>query len=369
MALREAPAQYVDGKVPQSLDCVLTISSFRMYLSTISSIPVLSHSELDGRFRALEQSRHDGDEPGAKKIADGITLHNLPFVVFLAKKRQGFGVPLADLVQVGNIGLMEAVDRYDVERGYRFTTYSSWWINGEISDAIRDTGSLVRIPRTEFSLARAIERERRHLEQKYGAEHISPTAIADALSVPVAVVRNTLRSDMLRTQASLDEPLETGAGQEEGETFGTVLVDSTIPSVEERATHNQFSTEVMRNFTKLPETVQKVLGLRTGMHDGVERSWAYIAARLGYSIAFVQTVYEDGLASLRFTIGDECKQESPASTERQTLGLTPEQWRIWTVSENEGAHMTTRELSAYLGIPKVEVLHTLGHIHKRSGRN
>ena len=194
MAIHERETRLTTETRPRSLQEVMAVSSFAEYKRAIGSVPVYTHNEQAQRFRLLDEARQHGNGPAIQYLTDDLTLHNLRYVVCLANRYKGKGVALEDLVQEGNIGLMRAVERFEVERGFRFTTFSSREIRSRISKLVGQMGNPVRLPEDLNRLSKAVDTTVADLVQKFGTEQISPEQIADRMQIPIVEVDEVLKA-------------------------------------------------------------------------------------------------------------------------------------------------------------------------------
>ena len=178
------------------LEGVSTEDPVRMYLKEIGNVPLLSGEEEVELAKRVEQ----GDEEAKKKLTEA----NLRLVVSIAKKYVGRGMPFLDLIQEGNMGLMKAVDKFDYTKGYKFSTYATWWIRQAITRGIADTGRTIRVPVHMVETINKTLRMTRTLLQELGREP-TPEEVAARLNVPVARVREVLK--ISRDPVSLDTPI------------------------------------------------------------------------------------------------------------------------------------------------------------------
>ena len=217
----------------------------RMYLKEIGRIPLLSSEEEIELAKRMEE----GDEEAKKKLSEA----NLRLTVSIAKRYSGRGMQFLDLIQEGNLGLIKAVEKFDYRKGYKFSTYATWWIRQSITRAIADQARTIRIP------VHMVETMNRL--QEYGREP-TPEEIAEAMNLPVERV--------LEISKISQEPvsLETPIGEEEDSHLGDFIQDEHIPVPADEAAHTLLREQLEKVMDTLSEREQKVLALRFGLEDG-----------------------------------------------------------------------------------------------------
>lgn len=224
-----------------------------MYLKEIGKVPLLTQEEENELSRRVK----DGDEEAAKRLAEA----NLRLVVSIAKRYAGRGMLLLDLIQEGNLGLMKAVDKFDYEKGYRFSTYATWWIRQAITRAIADQGRTIRIPVHMVETVNRIKKVSRKLVQNLGREP-SVEELSQALEMPVGQVVEILQ--IMKDPISLETPV----GDEEDTHLGDFMPDLVFPSPSEEAAFRVMQSQLLEVLATLTERERKVLELRFGLHDG-----------------------------------------------------------------------------------------------------
>ena len=350
------------------LEEVLSVGSFKQYLDAIGSLPLYSQAQQALQFKALGVSRQDNDPKATKCIADDLILHNLRLVMYHAQRYGGNGVDTEDLVQVGNLGLFRAVDKFEVEKGFQFTTYASWHIRTSMVSEIARMGDPVKLPKDIFVLAPTVEKARFELMQRLGTESISNADISDFTGIPLEVLREMDQAKLAILFSSLDEPLPSNRRFDEF-TLNDFLEDKEKPTTHEAALSNHASSETLQLLDELPKVVGEVIRRRTGIFDGREQTWSEIAEATGRSIDFVKSIYNDGLALLRdnFT-ADAHGRNTPLVTpysddEIGNLGLTRKQWTILSMLDSGKCPPTTREFAAQLGMDRKELIAELTRIN------
>ena len=225
----------------------------RMYLKEIGRIPLLSSEEEIELAKRMEE----GDEETKKKLSEA----NLRLTVSIAKRYSGRGMQFLDLIQEGNLGLIKAVEKFDYRKGYKFSTYATWWIRQSITRAIADQARTIRIPVHMVETMNRVNRTSRRLLQEYGREP-TPEEIAEAMNLPVERV--------LEISKISQEPvsLETPIGEEEDSHLGDFIQDEHIPVPADEAAHTLLREQLEKVMDTLSEREQKVLALRFGLEDG-----------------------------------------------------------------------------------------------------
>lgn len=225
----------------------------RMYLKEIGRIPLLSSEEEIELAKRMEE----GDEEAKKKLSEA----NLRLTVSIAKRYSGRGMQFLDLIQEGNLGLIKAVEKFDYRKGYKFSTYATWWIRQSITRAIADQARTIRIPVHMVETMNRVNRTSRRLLQEYGREP-TPEEIAEAMNLPVERVLDI--SKISQEPVSLETPI----GEEEDSHLGDFIQDEHIPVPADEAAHTLLREQLEKVMDTLSEREQKVLALRFGLEDG-----------------------------------------------------------------------------------------------------
>lgn len=225
----------------------------RMYLKEIGRIPLLSSEEEIELAKRMEM----GDEEAKKKLSEA----NLRLTVSIAKRYSGRGMQFLDLIQEGNLGLIKAVEKFDYRKGYKFSTYATWWIRQSITRAIADQARTIRIPVHMVETMNRVNRTSRRLLQEYGREP-TPEEIAVTMNLPVERI--------LEVSKISQEPvsLETPIGEEEDSHLGDFIQDEHVPVPPEEAAHTLLREQLEEVMDTLSDREQKVLALRFGLEDG-----------------------------------------------------------------------------------------------------
>lgn len=225
----------------------------RMYLKEIGRIPLLSSEEEIELAKRMEM----GDEEAKKKLSEA----NLRLTVSIAKRYSGRGMQFLDLIQEGNLGLIKAVEKFDYRKGYKFSTYATWWIRQSITRAIADQARTIRIPVHMVETMNRVNRTSRRLLQEYGREP-TPEEIAVTMNLPVERI--------LEVSKISQEPvsLETPIGEEEDSHLGDFIQDEHVPVPSEEAAHTLLREQLEEVMDTLSDREQKVLAFRFGLEDG-----------------------------------------------------------------------------------------------------
>lgn len=225
----------------------------RMYLKEIGRIPLLSSEEEIELAKRMEM----GDEEAKKKLSEA----NLRLTVSIAKRYSGRGMQFLDLIQEGNLGLIKAIEKFDYRKGYKFSTYATWWIRQSITRAIADQARTIRIPVHMVETMNRVNRTSRRLLQEYGREP-TPEEIAVTMNLPVERI--------LEVSKISQEPvsLETPIGEEEDSHLGDFIQDEHVPVPSEEAAHTLLREQLEEVMDTLSDREQKVLALRFGLEDG-----------------------------------------------------------------------------------------------------
>lgn len=229
----------------------------RMYLKEIGNIPLLTQEEEIEIAKRIE----GGSEEAKAELAEA----NLRLVVSIAKRYMGRGMPFLDLIQEGNLGLMKAVEKFEYKKGFKFSTYATWWIRQAITRAIADQARTIRIPVHMVETINKLLRVQRQLLQELGREP-TPEEMAVELEMDVERVREI--------QKISQEPvsLETPIGEEEDSHLGDFIPDDDIPSPQDAATTTMLRDQLFQTLDLLSEREEKVIRLRFGLDDGKVRT-------------------------------------------------------------------------------------------------
>lgn len=256
----------------------------RMYLKEIGKVPLLSADE----EIKLAQRMEEGDEAAKKKLAEA----NLRLVVSIAKRYVGRGMLFLDLIQEGNLGLIKAVEKFDYRKGYKFSTYATWWIRQAITRAIADQARTIRIPVHMVETINKLIRVSRQLLQELGREP-QPEEIAKEMNMPVDRVREILKISQ--------EPvsLETPIGEEEDSHLGDFIQDDNVPVPAEAAAFTLLKEQLVEVLGTLTEREQKVLRLRFGLDDGRARTLEEVGKEFNVTRERIRQIEAKALRKLR----------------------------------------------------------------------
>ena len=271
----------IDLSVP---DGISIEDPVRMYLKEIGKVPLLSADEEIELAKRMEL----GDEEAKKKLAEA----NLRLVVSIAKIYVGRGMLFLDLIQEGNLGLIKAVEKFDYRKGYKFSTYATWWIRQAITRAIADQARTIRIPVHMVETINKLIRVSRQLLQELGREP-SPQEIADEMDIPVERVREILKISQ--------EPvsLETPIGEEEDSHLGDFIQDDNVPVPAEAAAFTLLKEQLNEVLGTLTEREQKVLKLRFGLEDGRARTLEEVGKVFNVTRERIRQIEDKALRKLR----------------------------------------------------------------------
>lgn len=277
----DVDVEHIDLSVP---DGVSIEDPVRMYLKEIGKVPLLSAEEEIELAKRMET----GDEDAKKKLAEA----NLRLVVSIAKRYVGRGMLFLDLIQEGNLGLIKAVEKFDYRKGYKFSTYATWWIRQAITRAIADQARTIRIPVHMVETINKLIRVSRQLLQELGREPL-PEEIAEEMDIPVERVREILKISQ--------EPvsLETPIGEEEDSHLGDFIQDENVPVPAEAAAFTLLKEQLVEVLSTLTEREQKVLRLRFGLDDGRARTLEEVGREFKVTRERIRQIEAKALRKLR----------------------------------------------------------------------
>jgi RNA polymerase primary sigma factor len=295
------------AEVPHPTD----VDDLRLYLEAAAREPLLTKEEevelamaiehgeeaeaklASGRIRS-DKSKRKLEEAirKARRARRRFILANLRLVVSIAKKYQGQGLPLLDLIQEGNIGLMRGVELFDWRRGFKFSTYATWWIRQAITRAIADRGRQIRIPVHVHDRLRKVRQMREHFIQTIGREP-SPEELAKASGLTVENLRE-LEEASRREPRSLQEPV--GEDTELGDLVAQVEAESPLDAVEDSLVREEIGQVVG---TALDPMERRVIALRYGLGNGHSMSLREVAEEVGFSAETVRKIERQALRKLR----------------------------------------------------------------------
>ena len=277
----EVDMENLDLSIP---DGISIEDPVRMYLKEIGKVPLLSAEEEIELAKRME----NGDQEAKKRLAEA----NLRLVVSIAKRYVGRGMLFLDLIQEGNLGLIKAVEKFDYRKGYKFSTYATWWIRQAITRAIADQARTIRIPVHMVETINKLIRVSRQLLQELGREP-TPEEISEEMGMPVDRVREILKISQ--------EPvsLETPIGEEEDSHLGDFIQDDNVPVPAEAASFTLLREQLVEVLGTLTEREQKVLRLRFGLDDGRARTLEEFGKEFNVTRERIRQIEAKALRKLR----------------------------------------------------------------------
>lgn len=271
----------IDLSIPEGINIDDPV---RMYLKEIGRVPLLSADEEIKLAKRME----DGDLEAQKRLAEA----NLRLVVSIAKRYVGRGMLFLDLIQEGNLGLIKAVEKFDYNKGYKFSTYATWWIRQAITRAIADQARTIRIPVHMVETINKLIRVSRQLLQSLGREP-SPEEIAKEMNVSVDRVREIMK--IAQEPVSLETPI----GEEEDSHLGDFIEDHDAPAPAEAASFVLLKEQLEDVLDTLTEREEKVLRLRFGLDDGRARTLEEVGQNFGVTRERIRQIEAKALRKLR----------------------------------------------------------------------
>ena len=277
----EVELDKIDLSVPEGVSIEDPV---RMYLKEIGKVSLLSADEEIELAKRMEK----GDEAAKKRLAEA----NLRLVVSIAKRYVGRGMLFLDLIQEGNLGLIKAVEKFDYRKGYKFSTYATWWIRQAITRAIADQARTIRIPVHMVETINKLIRVSRQLLQELGREP-TPEEIAEEMDMPVDRVREILKISQ--------EPvsLETPIGEEEDSHLGDYIQDDNVPVPADAAAFTLLKEQLVEVLSTLTDREQKVLRLRFGLDDGRARTLEEVGKEFNVTRERIRQIEAKALRKLR----------------------------------------------------------------------
>lgn len=271
----------IDATIPKG---IAIDDPVRMYLKEIGKVPLLSADE----EIELAMRMENGDEEAKKKLCEA----NLRLVVSIAKRYVGRGMLFLDLIQEGNLGLIKAVDKFDYQKGYKFSTYATWWIRQAITRSIADQARTIRIPVHMVETINKLIRVSRQLLQTFGREP-TPEEIAKEMGISVEKVREI--------QKIAQEPvsLETPIGEEEDSHLGDFIPDDDVPAPADAAAFSMLKEQLDEVLDTLTDREQKVLKLRFGLEDGRSRTLEEVGKEFDVTRERIRQIEAKALRKLR----------------------------------------------------------------------
>lgn len=256
----------------------------KMYLKDIGKVPLLSAEEEIELAKRMEA----GDEMAKKKLAES----NLRLVVSIAKRYVGRGMLFLDLIQEGNLGLLKAVEKFDYRKGYKFSTYATWWIRQAITRAIADQARTIRIPVHMVETINKVTRVSRDLLQKLGREPL-PEEVGEVMGLPKERVQEIMKI------AQEPVSLETPFGEEEDSHLGDFIQDESIPTPVEATNQTLLHEQLDEVVSTLTEREQRVIKLRFGWDDGRPRTLEEVGKEFNVTRERIRQIEAKALRKLR----------------------------------------------------------------------
>ncbi len=265
-------------------DSISVDDPVRMYLKEMGKVPLLSAKEETEIAKRVE----NGDESAKEKLAEA----NLRLVVSIAKRYVGRGMLFLDLIQEGNLGLIKAVEKFDYTKGYKFSTYATWWIRQAITRAIADQARTIRIPVHMVETIHKLSRVKRQLVQNLGRDPL-PEEIAEVMDVSVERVREIIK--IAQDPVSLETPI----GEEEDSHLGDFIPDDDIPLPSDAAAATLLREQLKEVLSTLTPREEKVLRLRFGIDDGRQRTLEEVGKEFNVTRERIRQIEAKALRKLR----------------------------------------------------------------------
>ena len=262
----------------------VVVDSIKVYLKSIGNYPRLTADQ----EKALSYKSLNGDRDAINALVES----NLLLVVSIAKKYYGCGLPLLDLIQEGNLGLMRAAERYDGEKGYRFSTYATYWIKQAISRALGDKSRVIRIPANVLDLSNKVKKVTADMAQK-GIKNPTAAEIAEQLNVDVEKVRDVL--DLTQASTSLDTPVDDDGETCMGDLIADALAEDPLMKVI-RESNKDIINEV---FNTLPEREGDILKMRFGINKNAPMTLEQVGEVYGLSKERIRQLENRAIRKLR----------------------------------------------------------------------
>ncbi|SHI37062.1 RNA polymerase, sigma 70 subunit, RpoD [Clostridium cavendishii DSM 21758] len=281
IADNEAVEEELDLTIPEG---IAIDDPVRMYLKEIGKVPLLSSEEEISLAKRIE----DGEQYAKKKLAEA----NLRLVVSIAKRYVGRGMLFLDLIQEGNLGLIKAVEKFDYRKGYKFSTYATWWIRQAITRAIADQARTIRIPVHMVETINKLIRVQRQLLQELGRDP-SPEELSKHMDMPVDKVREILK--IAQEPVSLETPI----GEEEDSHLGDFIPDDDAPAPAEAAAFTMLKEQLINVLDTLTPREEKVLRLRFGLDDGRARTLEEVGKEFNVTRERIRQIEAKALRKLR----------------------------------------------------------------------
>jgi RNA polymerase primary sigma factor len=309
-SLSDEPVEVAMEMEPFDLDGIAADDTISLYLKEMARVPLLTPEEETTLAKRLERGRRAQrllakggytEEEAARlrrEVAQGqqardhLIRANTRMVVSIAKKYMGQGVPFSDLIQEGNLGLMKAVEKFDYRRGYKFSTYATWWIRQAITRALADQGRTIRVPVHMSDRLRKLHQVSRQLEQVWGRKP-TPEELAAEMELEPAKVRWMLR--VSRHPVSLERPV----GEEEDSELGNFIEDVDAPTPPEVAYHHMLQEKIEEVLATLTPREARILRLRFGLQNGRSYTLEEVGKKFGLTRERIRQIEGQALRKLR----------------------------------------------------------------------
>ena len=273
-----------DGSAPAAEQSMAIDDPVKVYLKEIGRVPLLtSEEEVELAIRIS-----DGDVTAKQRLSEA----NLRLVVSIAKRYLGRGMQFLDLIQEGNLGLIKAVEKFDYTKGFKFSTYATWWIRQAITRAIADQARTIRIPVHMVETINKVKKVQSQLLHQNGHEP-SPDEIAEEIDMPVDKVREIMR--VAQEPVSLETPI----GEEEDSHLGDFIPDNDAPAPADAASHTMLREQLMEVLDTLTPREEKVLRLRFGLEDGRSRTLEEVGKEFNVTRERIRQIEAKALRKLR----------------------------------------------------------------------
>ncbi|HSO32240.1 MAG TPA: sigma-70 family RNA polymerase sigma factor, partial [Labilithrix sp.] len=247
------------------------------------------NTRLKRALAAIDVARREGE-----RVTADLVQSNLRIVVTFARRYRG--MPLVDLIQEGNLGLMRAVDKFDHRRGLRFSTYAAWWIRHALSRALADQSKMIRLPVHLTGAVQRVKRAQDRLQRETGHD-ASPEELASRTGLPIEQVRRAL--DVVAQPVSLDSPMSGPGGEREGSDLVDFVTDHEATPADEVVAQGQLRIETSALLSELPEREAEIIRMRFGLGGGAQRTLEEIGLRLSLSRERARQLERDALKKLR----------------------------------------------------------------------
>ena len=284
-APNDEPEEPIDVSVPEGISIDDPV---RMYLKEIGKVPLLTAEEEKAIAMQLENGTPEEKEEAKRKLSEA----NLRLVVSIAKRYVGRGMLFLDLIQEGNLGLIKAVEKFDYRKGFKFSTYATWWIRQAITRAIADQARTIRIPVHMVETINKLIRVSRQLLQEYGREP-TPEEIAKEMGISEAKVREIIK--IAQEPVSLETPI----GEEEDSHLGDFIPDDDAPAPAEAASFALMKEQLLEVLDTLTPREEKVLRLRFGLDDGHQRTLEEVGREFKVTRERIRQIEAKALRKLR----------------------------------------------------------------------